>query len=87
MAGSQLTFSPSLAYIDRSNLGNAKIAGMYDDLELYGMKYNTALTVFFVTYTIFEIPSNVVSYPGDLSASGRGRVDRPALHFLTTEMY
>ncbi|KAJ9632925.1 hypothetical protein H2204_007493 [Knufia peltigerae] len=55
-----LTLLYLLAYIDRSNLGNAKIAGMYDDLELYGMKYNTALTVFFVTYVIFEIPSNVV---------------------------
>ncbi|KIW54648.1 hypothetical protein PV05_06996 [Exophiala xenobiotica] len=49
-----------LAYIDRSNLGNAKIAGMYDDLELYGMKYNTALTVFFVPYALFEVPSNIV---------------------------
>lgn len=33
---------------------------MYDDLELYGLKYNTAVTIFFVPYTIFEVPSNVV---------------------------
>lgn len=44
---------------------------MYDDLELYGMKYNTALTVFFVTYVIFEIPSNVVCL-AHLSAGGDG---------------
>ncbi|KAH0828242.1 hypothetical protein FOPE_00303 [Fonsecaea pedrosoi] len=44
-----------LAYIDRSNIGNAKIAGMYEDLELYGMRYNTALTVFFVPYALFEV--------------------------------
>ncbi|OQU98762.1 hypothetical protein CLAIMM_04495 isoform 3 [Cladophialophora immunda] len=49
-----------LAYIDRSNIGNAKIAGMYEDLELYGMRYNTALTVFFVPYALFEVPSNIV---------------------------
>ncbi|EXJ68458.1 uncharacterized protein A1O5_08250 [Cladophialophora psammophila CBS 110553] len=49
-----------LAYLDRSNIGNAKIAGMYEDLDLYGMRYNTALTVFFVPYALFEVPSNIV---------------------------
>ncbi|KAH8807883.1 major facilitator superfamily domain-containing protein [Xylogone sp. PMI_703] len=49
-----------IAYVDRSNIGNAKIAGMSDDLNLYGMRYNTALTVFFVPYSIFEVPSNIV---------------------------
>jgi len=33
---------------------------MYHDLKLFGMKYNTALTVFFVTYSILEVPSNIV---------------------------
>lgn len=28
---------------------------MYEDLELYGMRYNTALTVFFVPYALFEV--------------------------------
>lgn len=49
-----------LAYLDRSNIGNARIAGMYEDLELYGLRYNTALTVFFVPYALFEVPSNIV---------------------------
>ncbi|EXJ62223.1 hypothetical protein A1O7_02656 [Cladophialophora yegresii CBS 114405] len=49
-----------LAYIDRSNIGNAKIAGMEEDLNLYGMRYNTALTVFFVPYALFEVPSNII---------------------------
>ncbi|RFU28322.1 hypothetical protein B7463_g7990, partial [Scytalidium lignicola] len=49
-----------IAYVDRSNIGNAKIAGMSDDLNLYGMRYNTALTVFFVPYSLFEVPSNIV---------------------------
>lgn len=51
---------PRLAYLDRSNIGNARIAGMYEDLELYGLRYNTALTVFFVPYALFEVPSNIV---------------------------
>jgi MFS family permease len=49
-----------LAFIDRSNIGNAKIAGMEKDLNLYGMRYNTALTVFFVPYSLFEVPSNIM---------------------------
>ena len=49
-----------LAFIDRSNLGNAKIAGMYEDLKLYGMRYNVVLTVFFVPYALFEVPSNIM---------------------------
>jgi hypothetical protein len=41
-------FDNRLAFIDRGNIGNAKIAGLYDDLHLHGMQYNTALTLFFV---------------------------------------
>jgi MFS transporter, ACS family, DAL5 transporter family protein len=50
----------SIAYVDRSNIGNAKIAGMEQDLDLVGQRYNIALTVFFVPYAFFEIPSNIV---------------------------
>jgi hypothetical protein len=28
---------------------------MSEDLNLYGMRYNTALTVFFVPYALFEV--------------------------------
>ncbi|OAX82139.1 hypothetical protein ACJ72_03509 [Emergomyces africanus] len=49
-----------LAFIDRGNIGNAKIAGMNEDLQLRGMQYNIALTVFFVPYSLFEVPSNIV---------------------------
>ncbi|KAF2098516.1 MFS general substrate transporter [Rhizodiscina lignyota] len=49
-----------VAFVDRSNIGNAKIAGLSDDLKLVGMDYNVALTVFFVPYALFEIPSNIV---------------------------
>ena len=43
-----------------SVVGNAKIAGMTEDLHMHGMQYNIALTTFFVSYGFFEIPSNVV---------------------------
>ena len=32
-----------LCYLDRSNIGNAKIDGLIDDLNLTGNKYNIAL--------------------------------------------
>ncbi|OAA68741.1 Major Facilitator Superfamily protein [Niveomyces insectorum RCEF 264] len=55
-----LSFLYLIGYVDRSNIGNAKIAGMSEDLNLVNMRYNTALTLFFVPYGLFEVPSNVV---------------------------
>jgi MFS family permease len=49
-----------VSFLNVTNLGNAKIAGMETDLNLHGNRYNVALSVFFVTYSLFEIPSNVV---------------------------
>ncbi|PGH23534.1 hypothetical protein AJ80_02488 [Polytolypa hystricis UAMH7299] len=46
-------------FIDRANIGNARIAGMERDLELKGYDYNTLLSVFYISYIIFEIPSNM----------------------------
>ena len=39
-----------VAFIDRSNIGNARIAGMEEDLNLQGRQYNIAVTMFFVSY-------------------------------------
>ncbi len=47
-----------LAFIDRSNIGNAKIDGLVTDLKLDGNKFNVALTVFYVPYILMDIPSN-----------------------------
>jgi hypothetical protein len=45
----------------RVNISNAAILGLKEDLDIVnGTKYNTALTIFFVPYIIFEIPSNVL---------------------------
>ncbi|OJD14892.1 hypothetical protein AJ78_04808 [Emergomyces pasteurianus Ep9510] len=50
-----------LAFLDRVNISNAVIFGLKEDLGIQsGNKYNTALTIFFVPYIIFEIPSNVL---------------------------
>lgn len=55
-----LTVLYILSFIDRSNIGNAKVAGMNDELKLTGDQYNMALTVFFFPYCLFEVPSNIV---------------------------
>ncbi|KAI1075416.1 major facilitator superfamily transporter [Whalleya microplaca] len=49
-----------VAYLDRSNIGNAAIAGMTEDLALTGNKLNVAVTLFYVTYITFEIPASLV---------------------------
>ncbi|KAL3465791.1 major facilitator superfamily domain-containing protein [Aspergillus heterothallicus] len=50
-----------LAFLDRVNISNAKVLGLAEDLNIVeGTKYNTALTIFFVPYIIFEIPSNIL---------------------------
>ncbi|EED14792.1 MFS transporter, putative [Talaromyces stipitatus ATCC 10500] len=46
-------------FIDRANIGNARLAGFEKDLGLKGNDYNIVLTIFFVAYIVFEIPSNI----------------------------
>ncbi|KAF7625090.1 putative MFS transporter [Aspergillus flavus] len=43
-----------LSFLDRSNIGNAKIAGMTDDLKLSSSQYEWLLTAFYITYILFE---------------------------------
>lgn len=50
------------AFIDRSNIGNARILGLQKDLSLGGFKINEALTAFFVAYIAFEMYI-VLSFP------------------------
>ena len=43
-----------LAFLDRSNIGNAETAGMKQALKLTGDRYNWLLTIFYITYVVFE---------------------------------
>ncbi|KAI4693049.1 uncharacterized protein J4E88_001420 [Alternaria novae-zelandiae] len=52
-----------LAFLDRVNIGNAKIQGLTEDLNMTGplaYRYNLALSIFFVPYVLFEVPSNLI---------------------------
>lgn len=47
------------AFLDRVNIANALTLGLPKDLHLKGNQSNVALTIFFVPYVLFEIPSNI----------------------------
>lgn len=49
-----------VAFLDRTNIGNAKIQGMTSDLNMKGTDYNIALFMFFIPYIILDIPSNIL---------------------------
>ena len=43
------------------NVSNAVIFGLKQDLGMTkGNKYNIALTIFYVPYIVFEVPSNIL---------------------------
>ncbi|KAK0634307.1 major facilitator superfamily domain-containing protein [Bombardia bombarda] len=49
-----------LSFLDRGNIGNARIEGLTDDIHISPDQYNWCLTVFFFTYAAFEVPSNLL---------------------------
>jgi hypothetical protein len=50
-----------LAFLDRTNIGNAKIDHLQADLHsLTTGQYNAALSIFFVSYSVFEPVTNVL---------------------------
>ncbi|KAF2102228.1 pantothenate transporter liz1 [Rhizodiscina lignyota] len=46
-----------LAFLDRSNIGNAKVAGMNKDLNINDDQYTWLLTIFYIPYILFEFQS------------------------------
>lgn len=49
-----------LLFLCRQNIGNAKTYGLEKDLGLSTQNYQLALTFFFFTYSVFDIPSNIL---------------------------
>ncbi|KXT10752.1 hypothetical protein AC579_6847 [Pseudocercospora musae] len=49
-----------LCFLDRTNIGNARLAGMEEDLNMQGHDYNLALTIFFISYAGAEPFTNLV---------------------------
>ncbi|KAJ9500976.1 hypothetical protein H2202_003534 [Exophiala xenobiotica] len=55
-----LTLLYLLSFLDRSNVGNARIEGLATDLHMTGDQYLTGLTLYFIGYVLFEVPANMV---------------------------
>ncbi|KAL4883208.1 major facilitator superfamily domain-containing protein [Aspergillus karnatakaensis] len=49
-----------LAWLDRANVGNARVAGLDTDLNLSDYQYKVAITVTYVPYIAAELPSNLI---------------------------
>ncbi|KAF9018653.1 MFS general substrate transporter [Hymenopellis radicata] len=49
-----------LSFLDRSNIGNARVAGLQADLGLTDHQYQVCVTVLFVPYIFAELPANLL---------------------------
>ena len=62
-----------LNYIDRQNLAAAKLQGIMEDLNMTTQEFATAISILFVGYLPFQIPSNMIitkiSRPGMCKSS------------------
>lgn len=60
-----LTLLYLLSFLDRVNIGNARnlpspAKGLQSSLHMTGTQYNICLSLFFVGYVLFEVPSNLL---------------------------
>lgn len=62
-----------LNYIDRQNLSAAKLQGIMEDLNMNTEQFATAVSILFVGYIPFQIPSNLLIT----------RISRPGLYICT----
>ncbi|CAI6339018.1 unnamed protein product [Periconia digitata] len=49
-----------LSFLDRVNIGNARLYGLEEDLGLNPSQWQVAVSILFVTYILSEVPSNLV---------------------------
>lgn len=55
-----LFFLLMAAFLDRINIGNARLLGLEDDLDMKGTDFNIALFMFFIPYILLEVPCNLI---------------------------
>ncbi|OIW32769.1 MFS general substrate transporter [Coniochaeta ligniaria NRRL 30616] len=49
-----------VCFLDRTNIGNAKIAHLTTDIKMDTTHYNLTLTIFFISYAVFEALANIM---------------------------
>ncbi|KAL1630187.1 hypothetical protein SLS54_001047 [Diplodia seriata] len=50
------TYTGQSCFLDRSNIGNVKTAGMPEDIGASSHEFSTAVSIFYATYVAFETP-------------------------------
>ncbi|PQE30231.1 major facilitator superfamily transporter protein [Rutstroemia sp. NJR-2017a WRK4] len=66
LAKLDLAFTPVImlvylsCFLDRSNIGNVKVAGMLTDIHATNQQFSTAVSIFYATYVTFETPAAVL---------------------------
>ncbi|KAI8627139.1 major facilitator superfamily domain-containing protein [Xylariaceae sp. FL1651] len=53
----------TFSFLDRVNIGNARLYHLEEDLGLSPNQFQVAVSILFVTYLAFEVPSNLVLKP------------------------
>lgn len=49
-----------LSFLDRTNIGNARLNGLTEELKLDDYNYRIALTILYVPYILAEVPANLL---------------------------
>ncbi|TVY65500.1 putative transporter, partial [Lachnellula suecica] len=66
LAKLDLAFTPIImlvylsCFLDRSNIGNVKVAGMLTDIHATDQQFSTAVSIFYATYVTFETPAAIL---------------------------
>lgn len=47
-----------MCFLDRTNIGNAKVAHLTRDIPMSTSQYTASLVIFFVSYALFEVLAN-----------------------------
>ncbi|TDZ36770.1 putative transporter [Colletotrichum spinosum] len=47
-------------FLDRTNIGNVKVAGMPEDIGASPQEFSTAISIFYATYVVFEPPWTIM---------------------------
>jgi MFS family permease len=47
-------------FLDRTNIGNVKVAGMPEDIGATPQQFSTAVSIFYATYVAFEAPWSIL---------------------------
>ena len=55
-----LTLLYLVAFLDRTNIGNANVDGLSTDLKLSDTQYAATLSLFFISYSLFEPLTNIM---------------------------